>query len=251
MNLAPNGKPSNLTPEQYRLVRTPAFKKWFGDWEKNPKGKFIDENGEPKVFYHFGDNKWNKIKDKTIRGGEEITGRIFFAPQKYDLFKNVVQYQIKYEKDNKINTDFTDNAKKYTTREFFIRGDIRKLKYENRYKKTLSTKNSHLVEYNEAALKSANKMHKYIYKKKHKFENYFIIVTNSNNIKLADGSNTTFSSKKADIRYADGGYLSETLTIDEVENLLGRKLHWWKDDVVSINGVEYKKLFLKSEYKII
>jgi hypothetical protein len=33
MNLAPNGKPSNLTPEQYRLVRTPAFKKWFGDWE--------------------------------------------------------------------------------------------------------------------------------------------------------------------------------------------------------------------------
>ena len=31
--LAPNGKPSNLTPEQYRLVRTPAFKKWFGDWE--------------------------------------------------------------------------------------------------------------------------------------------------------------------------------------------------------------------------
>jgi hypothetical protein len=24
--LAPNGKPSNLTPEQYRLVRTPEFK---------------------------------------------------------------------------------------------------------------------------------------------------------------------------------------------------------------------------------
>lgn len=32
--LAPNGKPSNLTPEQYRQVRTPEFKKWFGDWEK-------------------------------------------------------------------------------------------------------------------------------------------------------------------------------------------------------------------------
>ena len=34
--LAPNGKPSNLTPEQYKLVRTPAFKKWFGDWENDP-----------------------------------------------------------------------------------------------------------------------------------------------------------------------------------------------------------------------
>ena len=32
--LAPNGKPSNLAPEQYRQVRTPEFKKWFGDWEK-------------------------------------------------------------------------------------------------------------------------------------------------------------------------------------------------------------------------
>jgi len=32
--LAPNGKPSNLTPEQYRLVRTSYFKKWFGDFEK-------------------------------------------------------------------------------------------------------------------------------------------------------------------------------------------------------------------------
>ena len=32
--LAPNGKPSNLTPEQYRQVRTPEFKNWFGDWEK-------------------------------------------------------------------------------------------------------------------------------------------------------------------------------------------------------------------------
>ena len=36
-HLAPNGKPSNLTPEQYKLVRTPAFKKWFGDWENSPE----------------------------------------------------------------------------------------------------------------------------------------------------------------------------------------------------------------------
>ena len=33
--LAPNGKPSNLTPEQYKLVRTKVFKKWFGDWEND------------------------------------------------------------------------------------------------------------------------------------------------------------------------------------------------------------------------
>ncbi|MDY4611439.1 MAG: hypothetical protein SPD11_12585 [Sphaerochaetaceae bacterium] len=32
-HLAPNGKPSNLTYEQWVQVRTPAFKKWFGNWE--------------------------------------------------------------------------------------------------------------------------------------------------------------------------------------------------------------------------
>jgi len=52
-NLAPNGEVSNLNPEQYKLVRTPAFKKWFGDWETDPENasKVLDENGEPKVVY--------------------------------------------------------------------------------------------------------------------------------------------------------------------------------------------------------
>ena len=27
--IAPNGEPSNLTPEQWKLVRTPEFKAWF------------------------------------------------------------------------------------------------------------------------------------------------------------------------------------------------------------------------------
>ncbi|MGN0035622.1 MAG: hypothetical protein ACI36X_00140, partial [Bacteroidaceae bacterium] len=31
---APNGQPSRLSPRQWAQVRTMAFKKWFGDWEK-------------------------------------------------------------------------------------------------------------------------------------------------------------------------------------------------------------------------
>lgn len=31
--LAPNGKPTNLSEDQWLQVRTPNFKKWFGDWE--------------------------------------------------------------------------------------------------------------------------------------------------------------------------------------------------------------------------
>jgi hypothetical protein len=53
-NLAPNGKPSNLTEGQYNQVRTPEFKAWFGDWENDPENasKVVDENGEPMVMYH-------------------------------------------------------------------------------------------------------------------------------------------------------------------------------------------------------
>lgn len=37
--LAPNGRPTNLTEDQWLLVRTPNFKKWFGDWEKEAWAK--------------------------------------------------------------------------------------------------------------------------------------------------------------------------------------------------------------------
>ena len=65
---APNGKPSNLTPEQWKQVRTPAFKKWFGDWEHG-KGNpaLLDENGEPKVFYHGTNADFNAF-DKSMQG---------------------------------------------------------------------------------------------------------------------------------------------------------------------------------------
>ena len=51
---APNGKPTNLTERQWVQVRTPSFKKWFGDWENDPENasKVVDENGEPLVVYH-------------------------------------------------------------------------------------------------------------------------------------------------------------------------------------------------------
>jgi hypothetical protein len=52
--IAPNGKKSNLTALQYKLVRTKAFKDWFGDWENSPylSSIILDDNFEPKVVYH-------------------------------------------------------------------------------------------------------------------------------------------------------------------------------------------------------
>lgn len=51
---APNGQPTKLTEDQWTTVRTPEFKKWFGDWENDPQNasKVVDNNGEPMVVYH-------------------------------------------------------------------------------------------------------------------------------------------------------------------------------------------------------
>ena len=51
---ASNGKPTRLTRRLWLLVRPPAFKAWFGDWENAPANasKVLDANGEPLVVYH-------------------------------------------------------------------------------------------------------------------------------------------------------------------------------------------------------
>ncbi|MFI3219596.1 MAG: hypothetical protein QX189_10815 [Methylococcales bacterium] len=41
--LAPNGKPSNLNAMQHAQVRTPEFKAWFGDWEKQVQKDFLSK----------------------------------------------------------------------------------------------------------------------------------------------------------------------------------------------------------------
>ena len=67
---APNGEPTNLTEDQWVAVRTPAFKAWFGDWEKASaareihalipvevalSGKSLDKKTAEEVFSSFGE----------------------------------------------------------------------------------------------------------------------------------------------------------------------------------------------------
>ena len=52
---APNGKRSKLTPRQWALVRTKAFKDWFGDWELGTKVLNIDSAAKAHGFNNFDD----------------------------------------------------------------------------------------------------------------------------------------------------------------------------------------------------
>jgi hypothetical protein len=98
-HLAPNGKPSKLTHEQWHLVRTAEFKAWFGDWENNPENasKVVDINGEPLVCYHGTDNDFNTF-DKSKIGLNHwqsksglYGGGFFFTDKKNKAFRGKVK----------------------------------------------------------------------------------------------------------------------------------------------------------------
>lgn len=63
--MAPNGEPTNLSEEQWVQVRTPEFKRWFGDWENAPENasKVVDANGEPLVVYHGTPNEFTVFRN--------------------------------------------------------------------------------------------------------------------------------------------------------------------------------------------
>nr|MCR5606112.1 hypothetical protein [Treponema sp.] len=82
---APNGEDSNLYENQWLQVRTPSFKKWFGDWENDPANasKVLDENGEPLVVYHGTDADFTIFDASKSRANMDIQGN-FFSPWDID-----------------------------------------------------------------------------------------------------------------------------------------------------------------------
>ncbi len=183
--IAPNLQPSNLTYEQWHLVRTPEFKAWFGDWEKHPKSasKVIDENGEPLVVYHVTDKEFNIFDKKKSKGG------FFFSANKNRL---------KAYNKKRILEVFL-NIKNPSNDEFNVNG------YDG------------IMDFGEIKIKDAS----YLYE---------IIAFYPNQIKLADGTNTTFDANNPDIRYEEGGYfetsnnVKEIAKIDKVEEIYNKVL---------------------------
>lgn len=82
-----NGAKSHLSPRLWKIVRTPAFKAWFGDWEdpenhgQRPLGErmgmVLDSNGEPQVFFHGTHRSMEKFDLSYAKPGE---GAIFITP---------------------------------------------------------------------------------------------------------------------------------------------------------------------------
>ncbi len=89
---APNGKQSNLTPEQWRIIRTEDFKKWFGDWEDAYKYKAVQEI-EPfkiKADNYSEEEAFNKYKNLDVAENKYNGNRIRFVN---DAFKKIMKHK--------------------------------------------------------------------------------------------------------------------------------------------------------------
>jgi hypothetical protein len=242
--LAPNGKPTNLTSQQYALVRTPAFKKWFGDWENDPENasKVVDENGEPLVCYHYSPKEFvifdkkqhpkiaNFVENKYHKhlGYDFSTKKGFFQTKdsfEYKVFLNVRNiFNIKYATEKQFEPlikilSSIPYYSHYEYRKSDLERDIQELKKGQwdslelpSIEKYLSKKYDGLIMYERD------------------WEN--IKVYSEKNIKLADGTNTTFDANNSDIRFEGGG-----------------KVEYKNEKQKIINSIDYLALqkFIKNE----
>lgn len=189
--IAPNGNTSNLTREQYKLVRTPEFKAWFGDWENDPENasKVVDENGEPLVVYHGTKNEFYEFDtDKQLKGW--LGKGFYFSKNKTeakDYGKRLLKCFLNIKNPFVIQGDIVNNDGTISwgmSRE----GEIA-TKYGSVNPDDIS---STLKEFGNDGI----------------IEGDILSCFYPNQIKIADGTNTTFSSMNQDIRYADGGQVS-------------------------------------------
>jgi hypothetical protein len=203
MNLAPNGKPSNLTPEQYELVRTPKFKAWFGDWENDAENssKVVDENGEPMVVYHGTNDNITEFMPYSIdyyyENGEKKQEKIFKGNKTLNEFKDIsdkkgwrfVEPNFWFSKNNA----YSNTKIQY---QCFLKIINLKEQIDN-ISSIITEKESDLKNFGIKVIWSDDN------------EQYYCVF-NSNQIKLADGSNNTFDSNNPDIRYEIGGIFQGT-----------------------------------------
>ena len=194
--LAPNGKPSNLTPEQYKLVRTPAFKKWFGDWENSPEtaSKVVDENGEPLVCYHGSNKKFYEFKHKAINDYGFLGVGYYFT----NLKNWAEAYSKVYQNDSGEPTIYSVFLN--------IRKPYQMTKYDSVSKDSAVEWTEHLKSILKDGVLWQGEVDDEIALKRNYREYVAFYPTQ---IKLADGTNTTFDANNPDIRYAKGGIIKK------------------------------------------
>lgn len=192
--LAPNGKKSNLTPEQYKLVRTPAFIAWFGDWEHDPQNasKVIDENGEPLPVWHGTAKEFNIFNKRKIGSNFGVDTKGFFFTSDIKEAEYSAEYMADGNGGIRIMNVFLNIRNPY----ILNTNGVASIFYDSS-----STDFVSIAEENKNdGIIVIGKIGGMLY-----------VVFEPEQIKLADGYNTKFDIRNPDIRFSTGGNLSHKI----------------------------------------
>jgi hypothetical protein len=199
-------------------VRTPAFKKWFGDWENDPKNssKVVDYNGEPLVCYHGTYREFTSFDINKVGNTDKgfFSKGFYFSP-----IKNLVYYY-----GNKVYECFLNIKNPITTKSREDLANYLGLEYNhNTYSeiardKIVSLKYDGVFQEYDLPI-GVKALYPFIE----------IVAYYPEQIKLADGSNTTFDGNNPDIRFEDGGSVSnyrefyDNLQVEDGSKYIGQK----------------------------
>ncbi|WP_227554712.1 MULTISPECIES: PLxRFG domain-containing protein [Acinetobacter] len=165
---APNGAATHLSEQQWLQVRTPEFKKWFGDWENDAANasQVLDENGEPKVVYHGTASEFNEFKQ-----GHGILGDGIYLTDSFDtadVYANI------RGKNGFVLPLFVNIRNAFQTTANVSRDEIIKATSTGKYQGVI-----------------------------HHFDDQeYIVALEPNQVKMAEGNTGTFNSESADMRFS-------------------------------------------------
>lgn len=203
---APNGAKTHLSEQQWLQVRTPEFKKWFGDWENDPKNasQVLDENGEPKIVYHGTNKEFNEF-----RKGHGLLGDGIYLT---DSFDTADMYANNRGKNGFVLPLFVNIRTAFKTKGNISRDQVIEATDSGKYQGVV-----------------------------HQFEDQeFIVALEPNQVKIAEGNTGTFNSESADIRF------SRSSNYDDITNRIanGFKILPKTGDWVNKKGVDWLKIGL-------
>ena len=198
-----NAKNIGKTDKQKEQEKSESFKKWFGDWEKEPEkaSKVVYENGEPLIVYHGASLEEMYVKDghlytrSTDRFNTFKSGQGFFTSDKeaaetfgskrgqYAVYLNMKKpfvFDCHNQSWDEIQDYANEDNYKYVTTDYIVKDIMRKGGYDGVILKNVFNENSGVV--------------------KRAIDDY--IPFESNQIKSATDNNGDFDAANDDIRFA-------------------------------------------------
>lgn len=232
---APNGKPTNLTENQWVQTRTPAFKEWFGDWEGSPEtaSKVVDTNGEPLPLSHTTKDEFTEFKKEFIGARWNYFGKGFYFALRKSNPKEFGNIEIKAFVKSQ-NPYYADMSEKHNT-------DTSKLKNQG---------------YDSVIVGNR-------FDDKFKYRGYGseYVVFEPNQIKSATDNVGTFDNSNPDIRFSRAAGMNDqfdprniaketaTRLYDWASSAPPGKLSWWHKTIGTMYNLAQRNPYFKPVFE--